>query len=229
MQPTATSSSIGLRSGNADHDTATDYDSQLMPHCMEVLRGISWPEHKGGVGIRSLGITSCLPGEGVSTIAAHLAAAAAAYRRGPVGLVDCNFSRPAAHRMLQVPLAPGMIECLLASECPASVIRPTKISELFVISAGEVAGSPAQALGSLALPGLVKQLADALALCVFDLPPAGQPGSLTKLAGLLDGVVLVVQSERVTREAARRTQQLLQRAGVRVIGSILNHHPRIGN
>src|SRR5580692_9653911 len=51
---------------------------------------------------RAVGMTSCLPAEGVTTIAAQTAVAAATHLRLRTVLVDCNFARPGVHRTFGV-------------------------------------------------------------------------------------------------------------------------------
>ncbi len=61
--------------------------------CEGVLRRLGWPA-QGPDGVRTLGLTSCHSGEGVTTLAAHLALTAAAQEAGPVLLVDANVAQP---------------------------------------------------------------------------------------------------------------------------------------
>ena len=70
--------------------TATAYHGILLQHCQMILGHLNWP---GGSGLRSLGVTSCLSDEGVSTVAAHLAATAASSDNGPILLVDAYVYR----------------------------------------------------------------------------------------------------------------------------------------
>ena len=72
------------------------------------------------------------------------------------------------------------------------------------------------------MPVLVKELAQDFELVVCDLPAAGQASCTSRLAGLLDGVLLVVESERVCCEAAERGKELLMRADAQLLGVVLN-------
>ena len=57
---------------------------------------------------------------------------------------------------------------------------------------------------------------------VFDMPAAGRLGFLVRLASLVDGVLLVVEAERVRWEVARRPIEQLTRANVHLLGAVLN-------
>ena len=60
------------------------------------------------------------------------------------------------------------------------------------------------------------------ALTIFDLPPVRQVSCANRLSAALDGVVLVVEAESVSWEAALRVKEILHRAGAKIVGAILN-------
>jgi Mrp family chromosome partitioning ATPase len=204
----------------------SEYDSPLAMPCMEVLQAIGWPERESAHGVRTLGVTSSARGEGVSTIAAHLAATAASYAQGAVLLVDCNVVRPAAHAMLGVPLAPGLAACAGGVEAALAAVRRSALADLFVLPAGELRGSPARLYGCAALGELIPRLAEKFALVIFDLPSAGQASCLAQVAARLDGVLLVIEAGRVTGELAQNARARLESVGARLIGTVLNHRGR---
>jgi len=57
---------------------------------------------------------------------------------------------------------------------------------------------------------------------VIDGPPLLEAPDATPLAGLADGVVLVIRAGRTKRPVLSRSVDLLRKAGARVIGSVLN-------
>jgi Mrp family chromosome partitioning ATPase len=203
-----------------------EYDSQLALPCMEILQAIGWPDRRSSGGLRTVGVTSACRGEGVSTIAAHLAATAASYAQGPVLLVDCNLVRPAAHALLGVALSPGLTACLGGVGGALAAVRRSPVPGLSVLPAGDLRGSPARLYGSAAVGELIQRLAGKFELTVFDLPSASQASCLAQVAGRLDGVLLVVEAGRVAREVARSAKERLLSAGARLIGSVLNDRSR---
>ena len=207
----------------------SEYDSPLAMPCMEVLQAIGWPECQAAGGMRTLGLTSSARGEGVSTICAHLAATAASYAQGSVLLVDCNLVRPAVHAMLGVSLSPGLAACADGVESALAAIRRSPLPNLFVLPAGEFRGSPARLYGSAALGELMRRAAERFTLTVFDLPAVGQASCLAQVADRLDGVVLVIEAGRLTRELAQGARSRLEGVGARLIGTVLNHRGRRGN
>ena len=194
----------------------------LDDHCQLVLKQLDWPGDEGRHMIRTLGVTSCRYGEGVSTVAAHLAMAAAARRVGKVILVDANLSRPSVTQIFGASNLPGLAECVLDDQPVIDALYPTTMENLHVLASGKVQGSPARAYGAENLLEVVADLAANSVLTIFDLPPVRQVSCANRLSAALDGVVLVVEAESVRWEAALRVKEILSRAGARVVGAILN-------
>lgn len=202
---------------------ATAYHGKLLQHCQAILGRLNWP---GASGPRTLGVTSCLGGEGVSTVAAHVAATAASSGNGPILLVDTNRSRPSVHQTFGVPPGPGLLGLLQTPDPWEKSVRQTSVTGLSVLAAGPVGLDVVHALDLEAFSRVLKQLSAHFSLVMFDMPPAS-PGDWTQhLARRLDGIVLVVQSERIRCEVAQRTLENLQRAGANVVGTVLNKRPQ---
>lgn len=197
-----------------------------------LLRQLHWPPTSSGGAeahpdrasgpVRTLGITSCGRKEGVSTIAAQLAATAAAMDEGSVLLVDANLACPLVHRMFDVDPSPGLSELLLDPAALTAYVQPSGIDNLELLTAGEPNGSLAKAFDTGRIREVLCAVEEDYHLVVLDMAPAGLQSAALRLAGLLDGVVMVVEAERVRYEVARRTKQLLQRAGASVRGAVLN-------
>ena len=194
----------------------------LDDHCQLVLKQLGWPATAGKHAIRTLGVTSCRGGEGVSTVAAHLATSAAARQEGKVILVDANLSRPAVPQIFGVPDSPGLFECVVDDEPVVDALYPTSMENLHVLSSGKIHGSPARVYDGENLLQVVNDLADGAALTIFDLPPVRQVSCANRLSAALDGVMLVIEAESVSWEMALRVKEILNRAGARIVGAILN-------
>ena len=69
---------------------------------------------------------------------------------------------------------------------------------------------------------VVADLACCSVLTIFDLPPVRQVSCANRLSAALDGVVLVVEAELVTWDMALGVKEILNRAGARIVGAILN-------
>lgn len=187
-----------------------------------LLCRLPWPGDGGSSALRTLGMTSCYRREGVSTVAAQLAATAASMGRGRVLLVDGNLASPSAERTFQLAPGAGLAEFLIKGDDLLSCIRPSLVRNLSVLTAGESNGQAIQAHRSAGLARMLEMLKEVFGLVVFDMPPAGQSGFAAGLAPLVDAVLLVVEAERIRWEAARRATDELRRANVRLLGAVLN-------
>jgi capsular exopolysaccharide synthesis family protein len=169
-----------------------------------------------------LGLISCRGGEGVSTLAARLAVRAAELNNGNVLLVDANLARPAQERMFELPRGVGFSDVLLENCELSEAVRPTHVARLHVLGAGQRPTHPDEVNDPARMAAMVAALKEDYELVIFDLPPAGEIVSAACIAGLLDGVVLVVEAHRTSWEAAQRVTQQLARSHARLLGAVLN-------
>ena len=90
------------------------------------------------------------------------------------------------------------------------------------MTVGSAQQKPDLVYDSPSLPALVEELKSEFDLVVFDLPPCGGSHAPLRLAKQLDGVLLVIDAERVRQPDARRVRQMLDQARVRLVGAVLN-------
>ena len=57
---------------------------------------------------------------------------------------------------------------------------------------------------------------------IVDLPPVSETSLTLRIGRLLDGAVLVVAAEKVSRHLAGRVKDLMKESDVRLVGTILN-------
>ncbi len=206
------------------------FSDEVAEHYRTVLRELNWPSPQSRHTLRTLGVTSCYSGEGVTTVAAQLAATAAGSGKHHVLLADANLARPGVHRVFDTELAPGFAEFLdhdgevfvLTDDNQPACICPSGVPQLDILTAGNAVENRSRLYDSTGLADALETLSEGYDLVVFDLPAAGQSSTTCRLSGLLDGVLLVVESERVRREVAQRMVAQLQRSHTRLLGAVLN-------
>ncbi len=177
-----------------------------------LLCKLPWKGSGGADDLRTIGVTSCNRGEGVSTVAAELAQSAAQCGERRVLLVDCNLQHPSVHRRFAVSMCPGLADVLRegADEWPA--IQASPLANLSLLPAGKADAHRPWHYEAAQLPAIVQALRGDFDLVVFDMPAVLEEASAGGIASLLDGVLLVVEAERIRWEAARRGQQALLHA-----------------
>ena len=177
----------------------------------------SWPDE----GPRTLAVTSAVPGEGKTMIAANLAAAfALAGQR--VLLVDADLRRPRVHQIFGTEQDPGLSNVLVGQKLVSDCIKPTRVEGLSTLAAGRTPPNPAELLGSKRFKDILKMLSDQFDLVVVDTPPVMAVADPSVVTSLTSGVVFVVGAEMTGRHTARAAIEQLQRGQGRILGAILN-------
>ena len=171
---------------------------------------------------RVVALTSCYSGEGVTTVASHLATLLAANADGRVLFVDANLRRPSAHLVFGVNVSPGLTEFLVDGQSSAEIVQPSGVPNLDVVTAGERNISFSRKSEFKALHDLVGQWRSKYRFVLLDTPAVRGGMFAGLLGGLVDGVVLVVEAERVRWEVVRRVHERLVRARANVLGVALN-------
>jgi protein-tyrosine kinase len=191
------------------------------PEYFSLIRNLAG--QPGSPVIRSLGFTSSRSGEGVSTVALQCAIAAEQLFNQPILLVEANTERPALQRAMRLERGPGLGELLLDQEARQQCVQ-RYCDNLSVITAGSVAHSSLRRCSAESITRTVDVLQEGQRLTIWDLPAVGQDDLALELASQLDGVVLVVESERVMTDVAQTAANRLRSAGAKLLGAVLNKH-----
>jgi capsular exopolysaccharide synthesis family protein len=171
---------------------------------------------------RVLLITSCVPGEGKSTVSANLAVSFAQYGKKVV-IVEADMRRPTMKHVLDVPNEKGL-STILAGSCTLeeATIRGVAIETLDVIPAGPRPPLPSEILGSAAFDRLLEQLRSIYDLVIIDSPPALVITDAIAIASKADAVLWVARASVVTRPQLYRVAQMIERNDIPLIGLVLN-------
>lgn len=170
---------------------------------------------------RSLLVTSASPGEGKSTIAAHLAASHAEQNHKTL-LIDGDMRRPSVHKRLNLKSDLGLTNVLLG-EIPwrEAVVTPEDQPNLRVLPAGP----PSRRAGDLvgrALHALLEEALDEYDLVILDAPPLLGFAEPLQMATAVDGVVVVTRAGSTNRKQVASVLGTLNRLRANVVGVVLN-------
>jgi capsular exopolysaccharide synthesis family protein len=171
--------------------------------------------------VHSLLITSASPGEGKSTIAAHLALTHAAQRQRTL-LIDGDLRRPSLHRRFQMPASIGLSSVLM-SDIPwrDAVLRAPGMAHLDILPAGPPSYCAAGLMGQ-GLAQLLREAAAEYDLIVLDAPPLLGFAEPLEMATAVDGVVVVTRAGKTSRQAAASVLAMLARLRANTLGVVLN-------
>jgi capsular exopolysaccharide synthesis family protein len=172
--------------------------------------------------IKSLLISSSQPGEGKSTTTANLAIAFAQLRKKTL-LVDADLRKPVQHNVFGHPRGPGLSEYLIGEISDLdSIIHPSKIENLSIMTAGGLPPNPSELLGSNTMSKLVDRLESDWDMVLFDSPPIVAVTDASMISSELDAIALVVKAGQTERSAVDRALDTIKNVKAPLIGAILN-------
>ncbi|MEA3225314.1 MAG: Wzz/FepE/Etk N-terminal domain-containing protein, partial [Planctomycetota bacterium] len=147
---------------------------------------------RGTKKLRVLAITGSHRHEGVSAITANLATSLAKLGQGDVLLIDANLRNPSVHQTFKTKLSPGLVETL-SNGNNGGAVTSSKVHNLDILSAGSTKRSLSEILNSDEFRKLLVSMKKAYRFIILDLPAVNEASWTVRLAGLCDGVCLVVE------------------------------------
>jgi polysaccharide biosynthesis transport protein len=181
---------------------------------------------RAGGGVKVLLVTSCIPGEGKSTVSSNLAIAFAQHGKKVV-IVESDMRRPSMKHKMAVSNEAGLSNVLagirpLDEVLQRGVYHPT----LDVLSAGPRPPLPSEILGSAAFDELLTELKSRYDLVIIDSPPALVVTDAVSIASKSDATIWVATAGIVTRPQLAHAAQIIERNRMPVIGFVFNRMDR---
>ena len=170
---------------------------------------------------KALLITSTRPGEGKSFIAVNLAITFAQTGKKTL-LVDTDFRRPRQHKIFGIDLKPGLSNHFIGEIDLESIITPSVIPGLNIVTCGRIPPNPSELLGSHSMEKFVDTVRDRFDTVIFDTPPAMTVTDSIVLSKFTDGVVFVIKSGQTPKELTKRALFQFAKSKSDVLGVILN-------
>lgn len=175
-----------------------------------------------GNSLSTLLITSSLPGEGKSFLAANLAAIVASpgssladiittSSGSRVILIDADLREPSLHEMFDMPNLMGLADVLGMPEATLEAIlkkalRPTEIDNLLLLPAGRTPMDPGALIHSPKFKKMLELLKADADLIIIDSGPVLKVVETKAIASLVDGVILIVTDGQTRR---KKVQQII--------------------
>jgi capsular exopolysaccharide synthesis family protein len=170
--------------------------------------------------IRTVAVTSALPGEGKTTSAINLAVVTALSLDRKVLLIDCDLRRPKIHQSLGVQPRAGLAEVLTESAGFDEALVKLEGVNLEVLAVRSRPANPSELLGSARMRELIEHVSDRYDRVILDTPAAlGLPDAKV-VSDLCDGMVMVVRADKTRQEDVQTVLEILDRQ--RLLGLLLN-------
>ena len=199
-------------------------DSPLSPFA-EAIRAVKVNINQGGAAKSNkvIGITSSLPNEGKTTIAASLARISA-HGGARVILVDCDLRRPSLSRKLVPKATPGLIDVIMGTASLDKVMWYDHSTHLSFLPSG--IRSPlihtSEILASDALKRFFVQLRENYDYVIVDLSPVAPVVDVRSAIHLVDSYVFVVEWGKTKIDVVEHCLDFVRRAYDNPLGVILN-------
>jgi Mrp family chromosome partitioning ATPase len=217
-----------LANGGADHSLDIEA-ARILRRNLEFL-SLDHPP-------RSVLVTSGVPQEGKTTVAASLAFAMAAAGRRTL-LVECDLRRPVLASRLQFEPNPGLSDYLAREAAPEEILREIPLGAessangngakpagqgglLMCIPAGTPTSAAAELLGSERFQQFLSQVSAAYDVVVIDSTPLLPVADALEILPQVDAVIVCTREHETKREEALAAKAALARFPERPTGVVI--------
>jgi polysaccharide biosynthesis transport protein len=174
--------------------------------------------------LTSLCVLSAGAGEGKSFTIVNLAFVYAQHG-ARVLIVDSDLRRPSMHENLGISNTIGLADYLSGQKTVEAIIQPTEIPNVSAIAGGG-GGTSKDALPLLTsrrMAELIEQVGQQFDVVLYDTPPILGVSDAAIMAREVGFSLLVIQHRRYPRNMARRAVQVVQNAGGKLLGIVVNN------
>lgn len=209
---------LRVRAGKLERPSAFLDNLQAVEAYRRLLKKL---EYRTQEQLLPLVVTSSVPEEGKSIVAAHLAAVSAMLSRRTL-IVDADLHQPSQHRLFDVSPALGLTDAIAHNLSLLEVVQPTEIENLWVLSCGERRSHPSASIESPAMQSLLREAAAQYDVIVVDTPPASECADAQALSQHSHGTIAIARLQYTQKEILRRTVSELKENGAPMLGFVLN-------
>ncbi len=166
-------------------------------------------------------ITGTAPQEGKTTTLVNLAKLLAGSGERTI-VLDCDLRRAQLHQRLELAREPGFSDYFVRHEELDALIQPTRVGDLFALTAGPLPPNPPAMLARKNLGELLEHLRGRFEWILVDSPPLASVTDALLLARHADLAVMVVQHLKVDKRLVKRSVAALRKATPNLLGAVLN-------
>ncbi|MGI6441716.1 MAG: polysaccharide biosynthesis tyrosine autokinase [Peptoniphilaceae bacterium] len=175
-----------------------------------------------GTDIKVIGITSCQPDEGKSSISLNLAVSMAELGKRVIFLDgDLRKSVLLGRYRINKPIK-GLTHYLSGLNSIEDIIYSANVDNLHLIFSGQIPPNPSELLDSKGFSVLISYLRENYDYIFIDTPPLGVVIDAAIIAKNCDGMALVIEANAINYKFAQKVQAQLEKTGTKILGVILN-------
>ena len=166
-------------------------------------------------------VTGTVPQEGKTTTLVNLGKLLASSGEKTV-LVDFDLRRGQLHGRLGLSREPGVTNYFVNHDGLDTLVRPTQVPNLFVMTTGPLPPNPPAILTRPTMPVFLEGLRAHFSWILLDSPPLASVTDAQILARYADLTTFVVQYNMADKKLIRRHLTALKKATNNVLGAVLN-------
>lgn len=186
---------------------------------------IMFPEK--GESPKTIMVTSAVPSEGKSFVAANLAISLAQNIDNHVLLIDCDMRLPTIHKLFGLKDGtPGLSSYLSGEQSLQSLLSKTSIEKLTLLPGGRPPHNPSELLSSERMTHLLDELKSRYhdRFVVIDTPPPQLTAEAGALAKQVDGILIVIKYGTTSRVFVKELIELFGKE--KILGIVFNQYDR---
>jgi polysaccharide biosynthesis transport protein len=165
-------------------------------------------------------VTSAQPGEGKTTTSLAIASTLARLGKRTL-LVDADLRRPAVHRQTGIANDRGLSDLLTSDDPLTSAVVASQEPSLSLLPSGPLPPSPTELTSSVRFQRLIDEMAERFEAVIIDSPPILGLADAPAMSTLVDGVVMVIESDRARRGGLKAALRRLQAMRPILLGAVL--------
>lgn len=170
--------------------------------------------------LQTILVSSAIPAEGKTLIAANVAHAMVRQKGSRVLLIDADLRSPRTHTLLGAPATPGLADYLQNGSNEFEIIQRGHEEGFCFIPAGNHVTHPSELISSDRMKQFLERVKPAFDWIIIDSPPALPVADASVLGGLCDGVLFVVRAKSTPSETSQKACKELR--DTRILGVVLN-------
>src|SRR5437660_8875657 len=197
-------------------------DDNSVQAALEAYRGLRTRlmRVQAKTGLRTIAVTSTLPGEGKTLTVMNLGLCYAQLSNQRVLIIDGDLRTRGLTQLMGNPMVAGLSELLTGKITPEQAVRSTNQKNLFVIPAGEVSSPPPEHFAGPRWQEFLTRCSESFKVVLVDTPPALPLADFELISAACDGVIAVVRAHHAQRELLQKTASALD--SKKLIGIVFN-------
>ncbi|PTJ44681.1 polysaccharide biosynthesis tyrosine autokinase [Mammaliicoccus sciuri] len=174
--------------------------------------------------VQTIVFTSEKPTAGKSTISANVAItyAQAGYK---TLLVDGDMRKPSQHYLFNTDNMDGFSNLIINKTDYNKAIHKTDIVNLELLTSGPIPPNPSELIGSEKSLEVFEYLRSEYDFIIIDTPPVNTVTDAQLFSEIAKYVVYVVDVQKNDRNAIKKGKELIEKAGAKILGVVLNKAP----